>query len=501
MPLQEKPLQPLSKETQSKVPQPISQTGQRRIDPASLQFRLVVGVTTFSVLGLSGVAAWTSWKIEQILVNTHSQNVKQIAERLPGDIALSGDRVAVEANALETQVQRAIDSFASPNLLLWVRSADGKMLARSPGLATAPQSLADRLLSLSHMPLEPKVYAIERRYFVLCSSPLNVQGQAIGQLYLAQDITADQLKRADAVRGLSLVSSLLVIAMATAIALYIRQALRPLREINQIAGTISANDLSQSKLSLSNAPTEVQELAETLNEMLSRLGQSWEQQTQLIGDISHELRTPLSVAYGSLQCIQRRSASLNEMQQEMLETAVSETQRTIQLLQDLLELARADNGCMYIHSETLVLNDLVAELVKMTKQLSDRVIDIEAEQDKIWMTTDRNCLNQILQNLIDNAVKYSSDGQPIVIKLAQASDQITIQVRDYGCGIELKQQERIFDRFYRVDDARSRATGGTGLGLAIVKTLVETMKGEITVWSEPGLGSLFTITLPSQLKG
>jgi len=500
MPLQEKALPP-----SSNPPQPIDQIKQRRIDPASLQFRLVLGVTTFSVLGLSGVAAWTNWKIEQILVNTHSQNVKQIAEQLPENIALKRDRVAGDdtsaGNALETSVQQAINSFASPNVLLWVKSADGKMLARSAGLAAAPQDLADQLLSLSDMPLEPKVYAVGRQYFVLCSNPLEVQGQTIGQLYLAQNITADQLKRTDIVRGLSLVSSLLVIAMATAIALYIRQALRPLREINQIAGTISANDLSQSKLSLSDAPTEVQELAETLNEMLSRLGQSWEQQKQLIDDISHELRTPLSVAYGSLQCMQRRSTSLNEMHQEMLETAVSETQRTIQLLQDLLELARADSGCMYMHSETLVLNDLVADLVKMTKQLSDRVIHVEAEQDKIRMTTDRNCLNQILQNLIDNAVKYSTDDELIVIKLAQVADQVTIQVQDYGCGIDLKQQERIFDRFYRVDNARSRATGGTGLGLAIVKTLVETMNGEITVWSEPGAGSLFTVTLPSQLKG
>lgn len=442
------------------------------------------------------MASWTSWKMQQILVDTHSENVREVAERFPEDVEVYRDMLP-----LSSSVQGAIDKLASPNLMLWVTNGKGDRIAQSRLLSASPKHFVDRLFALSGMPPEPKVYKIDQRYFVLCSTPLTVAGQPLGQLYLAQDITSDRLKLRGAVRDLSLVSSLLLVAMVTAIALYIRQSLKPLRDISQIAGTISANDLSQSKLSLQTAPTEVRELAETLNEMLSRLGRSWEQQRQLIGDISHELRTPLSVAYGSLQSIQRRSATLNSTQQEMLDTAVSETHRTIKLLEDLLDLARADSGCMYVHSETLVLNDLVADLVKMTKQLNDRVIQVEADQDKIWITTDRNCLNQILTNLISNAVKYSPCNQQILVKLSQSEDHTTIQVRDYGCGIPPEQQTRIFDRFYRTDDARSRATGGTGLGLSIVKTLVESMKGEITVWSEPGAGSLFTVTLPSQLKG
>lgn len=268
-----------------------------------------------------------------------------------------------------------------------------------------------------------------------------------------------------------------------------------------MAATISANDLSEAKLSLNDAPTEVRELAQTLNEMLFRLSQSWEQQRQLIGDISHELRTPLSVAYGSLQCIHRRGASLNETQREMLDTALTETDRTIQLLQSLLELARADNGCLYLHAEKLNLNALVSHLVEMSERLHHHTICLEAAQPEIWLYADRNCFNQILTNLIDNAVKYSPSDQPILIHLAQTDTETTIQVKDCGCGIPVEQQARIFDRFYRLDDARSRATGGVGLGLSIVKTLVDGMGGEIEVWSKPGEGSMFTITFPSLQKG
>lgn len=441
-----------------------------RPDLTSLQFRLTLGVTTFSVLGLSGLATWTSWKMQQVLVKTHTDNVEQIAERFPHDVALYRHQRSTTA-----AVQQAIDNLFPPNLLLWVTNSDGQVLAQSRVLQTASVDFVDRLHSISNMPLEPRVYQVEGRYLVLCSSPLQVNGEWIGQLHLAQDITADQLKLINAMRGLSLVSVLSVLLMATAIALYIRRALRPLRGMSQAAGTISANDLSQAKLSLDHAPTEVRELAETLNAMLSRLAQSWDQQKQLIGDISHELRTPLSVAYGSLQWLQRRNANLNETQQEMLDTALAETDRTIQLLQALLELARADSGCIYLHSETLRLNDLVSELASVTQQLKDRQVQITAEPDEIWMTTDRNCLSQILTHLLDNAARYSPCNQPIVIHLSQTNDYTTIQVQDYGCGLSPEQQTRIFDRFYRVDDARSRATGGTGLGLAIVKTLVESM--------------------------
>lgn len=466
-----------------------------RIDPSSLQFRLTLGVTAFSILGLGGVAGWTSWMMQQILINTHTENIKYIAERFPDDVELYSDMFSVEAS-----VQKAIEDLFPSSLLLWIRSTDGEVMAQSPALNAAPESFINRLLSLSEMPLEPRIYQVGQRYLVLCSSPLRVDGRVVGQVQLAQDITADQVKLMTAVRGLSLVSLVSVALMAMAIALYIQRSLRPLRRISQTAGSISANELSQAKVCLDRSPTEVKELADKLNEMLSRLAQSWEQQKQLIGDISHELRTPLSVAYGSLQCIQRRSATLNDTQREMLETAIAETHRTIELLQSLLDLARADSGCLYLRSETLVLNQLVENIARINERLHSRTIRVEAENDTIWVNTDRNCLNQILTNLIDNAAKYSPPDQPILIMLSQAGDDVKIQVRDYGCGIPPEQQARIFDRFYRIDDARSRETGGVGLGLAIVKTLVEGMGGQITLWSRPGEGSTFTVILPARLK-
>lgn len=463
------------------------------LDPASLQFRLTVGVTAVSILGLGGISAWTSWKMQEILINTHTDNIKYLGERFPLDVQLYN-----QSFSIETSLQRTIDK-APPDVMMWVEGRNGEVIAQSQALQAAEPNFRERLFSLYEMPEKPEIEQIEQRYLVMCSDELVVHGRTLGQLQIVQDITNDQLLLNRSMQGLRIVTFFSVALLGLMIAWYIQRSLRPLRHISQIASTISANDLSQAKMSLAQAPTEVKELVEKLNEMLLRLGLSWEQQHQLIGDISHELRTPLTVTYGSLQCLQRRETLLDETQQELLGTAILETDRTIQLLQSLLDLARADHSCMCFRSETLILNDLVADVIKLTERNWQHSIQINANET-IWMTSDRNRLNQILTNLLDNAVKYSPPDQPVVVTLSQSNYDIMIEVRDYGCGIAPSQQERIFDRFYRVDDTRSRATGGVGLGLSIVKTLVEKMGGQISVWSHPEEGSLFTVILPSELN-
>jgi signal transduction histidine kinase len=195
-----------------------------------------------------------------------------------------------------------------------------------------------------------------------------------------------------------------------------------------------------------------------------------------------------------LQSLLRRSDNFTEMQREALETAASETDRTIRLLQDLLDLARADSGYMPFHLERLLLNELTDEVIDMAQKVSDRKIMLTTTEP-VWAVSDRSRLKQVLINLIDNAVKYSPADQPVIVQLERVDKQALIQIRDRGIGIPLADQNRIFDRFYRVDDSRSRMTGGHGLGLAIVKTLVEGMGGDISVRSKPGEGSTFTIRL------
>lgn len=468
----------------------IAQAGQRT-DPSSLQFRLTAGVVAFSVLGLGSVALWTSWKMQQILIDSHKQNVQDIAERFPQDVEIYSKMMSVQSG-----LQTVINNRTTPNVFLWVSRPDGTIAAQSTLLRHQNDTSA-ALLSLSGRLLKPQVYQVSGHYLVLCGAPLNVQGTTVGKLYVAQDITRDQTMFIALVRSLSIATVLSILVLMLVIAIYVRRSLQPLRQISQMAGKISAEDLAEVRLHLEQAPSEVKELTQTLNMTLSRLSAAWEQQQQFVSDVSHELRTPLTLVQGYLQSLLRRSDNLTEPQREALEVASNEAERTIHLLQDLLDLARADSGYFYFQFESFVLNDLVVEVVEMAEQFSAHPITIEAGTLHIEVRAERNSLRRVLINLLDNAMKYSQPGTLITLRIEQKAENVLIQVSDRGLGIPLQQQTRIFERFYRVDEARARSAGGSGLGLAIVKTLVEGMGGSVTVRSRLGEGSIFTVTLPS----
>ncbi len=462
------------------------------IDPFSLQSRLTLGIAAFSALVLGSLATWTSWKMQQILVDSHKYNIEEIAKRLPQDL-----QIYSEMMQLETGLQKAIDNLANTNTLLWLKSSDNKILVKSAHLNLLSETTVAELMSLTEMPIKPQVYKVNQNHFVLYGNSVQVQGKLLGELFIVKDITREQKMFVVTVQSLGITSILAIIVLTAAIAFYIKHSLQPLRQLNQMASVISAEDLGQAQLYLHNAPSEVKELAQTLTMLLSRLSQSWEQEQEFVSNVSHELRTPLTIVHGYLQSVLRRQNNLTPTQQEALETAASEAERTIRLLQDLLDLARADSGYLYFQMKSYVLNDLVEEVVMMAETYSDRMIKIESKVYPIEIKADYSRLKQVLLNLIDNAVKYSEADTPIIFKLNKLQDKAIIQVCDKGYGIPLQQQARIFERFYRVDESRSHATAGCGLGLSIVKTLVEGMGGNVNVQSKLGEGSTFTISLPT----
>ena len=451
---------------------------------SSLRGRLTVGIATVSVLGLGGVAVWTSSRMQYILIATQKQNVQYIAARFPHDVEIYSQMLP-----LPTAAQKAIDNSTTGNTLMWIRNSQGKVTAQS----SLETGTSETLLTLTNVPPLPKLQAVNGRYWLLCATSLEVNSVNLGKFYIARDITDDQIMFLSLIQNLGVASLLAIVAMTVAIAVYIQRSLKPLQRIGQLTTTISADRLGEAHIHLENAPSEVKQLAQTFDEMLFRLSEAWEHQRQLVSNVSHELRTPLTIVSGYIQSTLRRGSNLTDMQREALETAASEADRTIRLLQDLLDLARAESGSIPLQLEAVVVNDLVEEVAQMTRQYSDRPLKVDLAPP-IVIRADANRLRQVLLNLIDNAVKYS-DAQPVTVNLIVQDGKASIQVSDRGVGISLQHQARIFERFYRVDEARNRA-GGTGLGLSIVKILVEGMGGNISVRSQLGEGSTFTVTLP-----
>lgn len=477
---------------------PVAQLQRQYLDPTSLQCRLTLEIAALLILSLSGIAGWTHWQMQQILIATHTQQVAYIASRFPQDVELYSEMLPMERG-----LEKTIENVSVSGLMIWVRARDGQLLAQSPSLQSEKFDRID-WQSLRGVPRKPQVYQVGNQHLILYMGALIVHGQDLGKLYLAKDVTQDQRQLMMATQRLGGVCLGVTVVMVVVLSLRIQRSLQPLQKMSQMAGAISAADLSQARLQLQNAPREVRELAQTFNRMLSRLADAWEQQRQVVSNISHELRTPLTIVLGYLQSLLRRSANLSDYQREALTTATTEAEQATRLLQDLLDLARADSGYMHFHRESVVLMDLVTEVAAMAEQFSDRAIQVSTSEtliapETLKVSADRHALKRGLVNLIDNAVKYSAADQPVVLSLQFTETQAMIQVGDRGVGISLADQSRIFDRFYRVDEARSRATGGHGLGLAIAKTLIEGMEGSITVRSRLGEGSTFTITLPREV--
>ena len=227
--------------------------------------------------------------------------------------------------------------------------------------------------------------------------------------------------------------------------------------------------------------------------MVSRLSAAWDQQKRFVSDVSHELRTPLTLVNGYLQSTLRRGSNLTEPQREGLEIASAEAERTISLLQELLDLARVEGGHLRFQMEVESVDAVVREVLGMGQYGGDR---IKSDLAPVQAWIDRNKLKQVLINLVDNALKYSDADQPVLVTLSAQAGRAEIAVKDTGRGIPLSDLTKIFEPFYRVDECRSRVTGGTGLGLSIVKTLVEGMSGTLEVRSKLDEGSVFTVSLP-----
>lgn len=462
------------------------------LDPNSIQFRITMGVVLASAIGISGFTGWLNLRMRQILVAGHKDNALMIANRLELDAGFFRESMAVK-EALDM----AIDYREQPDLAIWVTDTGGKVIAKSGTLSMGSwkaKGFSGELMKQVTDKTGMGVLRLQDRHLITSVSPLKVNEELVGELYVVDEITEDSRSLAQITRMLAFSSVLSIGVGAIATSLYINRAMRPIRKMNRLAGNICAENLADTRLEFDRAPTEVQELAQTYNTMISRLSAAWDQQRRFVSDISHELRTPLTLVHGYLQSTLRRSCNLSAPQKEGLEIAAAEADRTIQLLQELLDLARADSGHFQFQIERESLDDITREVIEMCRYATGR---IHSKLEPVTALVDRNRLKQVLINLIDNALKYSIASEPITVTLKKMGNQAYIEVKDIGRGIPAGDLNKIFDPFYRVDEDRSRATGGTGLGLSIVKTLVEGMNGTLKVQSKLGEGSVFTVSLPT----
>jgi len=271
-----------------------------------------------------------------------------------------------------------------------------------------------------------------------------------------------------------------------------RAALRPIGRISRTVRAIGeSRDLSR-RINFIGPHDEVGRLADTFDGMMVRLEKAFETQKRFIADASHELRTPLTAIRGNAELMTRAPAD----ERELCLTAIrQESERMSRLVNDLLLLAEADIEEQPVHVQLIDLDDVVREAYHSSLVLArDKLTVLLEHADPVSVCADPDRIKQLLLNLLDNAVKFTPKGGTVSLSLRAERSVARIEVSDSGVGIPPEEQEAIFQRFYRVEEARSKR--GSGLGLAICSWIVLVHNGSIDVRSEPDKGSTFTVRLP-----
>lgn len=275
-----------------------------------------------------------------------------------------------------------------------------------------------------------------------------------------------------------------------------RFSLKPVDRIINAAHEITAHNLNQ-RLPMPSSNDEIARLTSTLNEMIERLQDSFEQIRQFTSDVSHELRTPLAILMGEME-LALRSPKQNLQYKETIMSALEEVTRLSKVVQSLLEISRAETGQVKITFEPLNLSATIKDIAEdMQIWAEEKGIKLDSIiEDNIMIMADYVRIHQTLINVIDNSIKYNRPNGSVLVRMQTDGDFAVIRISDTGVGIPEDSIEHIFDRFFRVDKARSRDVDGTGLGLAIVKWIVESHHGQIDVESQLGKGTMFTIKFP-----
>jgi heavy metal sensor kinase len=274
-----------------------------------------------------------------------------------------------------------------------------------------------------------------------------------------------------------------------------RKALAPVEQLRRSTDAITADRLDQ-RLTVSNPHDELGLLAGTINAMIARLERSFAEIRRFTADASHELRTPLTALRTEVEVALGKPLSETEHRQ-LLGDVLEELVRMSRLTDQLLALSRRDAGVEQLASDPLDLYALVAGVVEAMHALAEAkgvLLRLDGKAS-VRVTGDEGRLRQVFINLLDNALKYTPEGGSVTVWVGQRDKEAAVVVEDTGIGIPPEHLPRIFDRFYRVDRARSRAEGGTGLGLSIARSIVLAHGGKIDLVSAPGRGTTCTVTL------
>ena len=440
---------------------------------------VLIGAATYAVLQSSLVGA---------LRETQLRRARQVGQLLLDEIRGPG----------EARIEEEIQVRYAPDLngrLVRIMRSDGSMLyvSSAPKDQTfvpaelPPPSWSPRSETARQVPLPGG------RKMLLTAREVQTPG---GARYLIE--TGAPLDEVQAHLHRWLMFLLVVLPVVAALALgggsfLVKRALLPVDKIAASAERISSQNLSE-RLPVARTGDELERLSTALNHMIQRLDEAFQYSRRFMADASHELRTPLTVLRGELESYIQEPT----LAPERLGSALEEVERLANIVEGLFAISRLDAGEAAAEWVKLDLARLTAATVdQMSLLAEDKNIQVTcAAAEPVWVEGDQARLKQVVVNLLDNAIKYTLQGGAVALTVSTIDSKAVLEVADNGVGIPAEALPRVFDRFFRVDKARSRELGGAGLGLSIVKSICAAHHGRVEARSTPGQGSRFQVELP-----
>ncbi len=401
----------------------------------------------------------------------------------PGNLSIS------QSGGLAISIPVDLANFETASTFLVIVDSTGTIVARTNNLAGFVGYLDSDGFGTEL--IANQVRTSEDVLLRVLTMPIEREEEIVGYLQIARLL--DTYESFNRILSVALMVGLAAATVSLFMAIFLTPSLfRPLEDIASVARQITrADDLSR-RVPDNGRTDEIGDLAQAFNQTLERVERLFRAQQRLLADVSHELRTPLTAIRGNVDLMRR----MGEADMESLGIIQEEIERMTRLVSDLLLLARADSGGMPLQRKRLELDNLFFDVYRQANLLPKQVdlIVTTIDQAVIWGDSDR--IKQLLLNLIDNAIKYTPIGGKVLMALSQSDERAYIEISDTGIGIPPEDLPNIFDRFYRVDKARTRQQGGSGLGLSIAKSIAKAHGGDIRVASTIGEGTTFTIEFP-----
>ncbi len=465
----------------------------------SLRWRIAGWYALLLIAVIAALALAVTLRFQTILYNQareHVSSTMQDIERSTIPPFASFDTTQGNAGAnplLILEDPDNLERWASTTTFIEIDNAGGYPLAKSFNMGRLrfpPASLSAR------NPATWRTPSINGRPFLLYSRRFTASGAAV---IVSVGEPLDQLNRAFAQTRQTILAILLIAVAAVVVfsVLLAAQAINPIDQLARAMREIGSHRLNR-RIKWKGRKDEIGRLADSFDDLLARLEEAFARERQFISDASHELKTPLTSINANAQLLARWGDRDETVRRESLETIAAETAALARIVTGMLTLARADSGDD-IPKELVDLNAIAADAVAAGASRAKEKglhLGLQTSKGPAAILADASLLRQLAANLIDNAIKFTPEGR-VDISVRREANDVVLEVKDTGPGIDPDELPLVFDRFYRADKSRNREVPGTGLGLAIVRSIARVHGGTVEAASPPAGGTEFVVRLPA----